>query len=685
MLRPRSLAIVGGKHACRSIVQCERLGFEGEIWPVNPNRSEMEGRKCFSTLDDLPGVPDAAFLAVARAVTIESVKHLQNMGAGGAVCYASGFAEEGVSGDQYQRELEDAMGNMPLIGPNCHGLLNYQDGVALWPEEQGGRRCREGVAIISQSGNIALNLSMQRRGLSVAYLISTGNMASIKTHQYIRTFLANSNITAIGLYLEQIDEPEALSEAAIEALRKKIPIVVLESGHSELGANLTKSHSHSMSGDALLNRAFYEKYGLIQVDSIPQLLETLKFVSMLEPSSSNTLSSISCSGGEAALMADIGETFGLAFPQFGLQQKSRLRQVLGDRVTISNPLDYHTYIWGNESAQKECFEAVFSGSQATNVVVLDYPTEHLCDTSEWDVTVRAAADAKQRTDARVAIVSTIHENLPQNGQQLICDAGIVPMLGMEECLRAVAGSMIFARKSEESSSLRPLFSGLASSDCSIILSEIDAKAILKKAGVPTVEGMLISNEDQLINAAEKLGFPLVAKISSVEIMHKSEVGGVILNIGNATSLHQAFDSLTKISRKILVERMSPEPVLEFLVGVRKHVQFGYVVVIGAGGKWTELISDSRILLPPLSKAEIRNALSELKIGKMFDGYRGVSADADGLISVVMRLIRLIQNHSELSEVEINPLFVYERGPGVIAVDAVATVEQPNKESKHNAP
>ncbi len=670
LLHPQSVAIAGGEHARRCIAQLQRLGFSGKIWPVNPNRTEMAGVECVAALEDLPSAPDAAFLAVGREATIESVRKLRQMGAGGAVCYASGFAEEGLGGQAFQSRLDSAMGLMPLIGPNCYGLLNYIDGVALWPDQQGGQRCRRGVAIISQSGNIALNLSMQRRSLPVAYLISTGNMSGIKMHEYIRTLVAQTEVTAIGIYTERIDDARALSQAALEALDKNIPIVVLDSGRSRIGADLTQSHSHSMSGDARLNRAFYAKYGFIQVSSIPQLLETLKFVSYHRGASRGTLASISCSGGEAALVADLADTHGMTFPAYDRDQHSQLRQVLGDRVPLSNPLDYHTYIWGDPAAQKKCFEAVFSGPQTANLVVLDYPEETLRDASEWDLAVQAVAQAADSAHAMVAVVSSLHENMPESVQHKIKGYGMVPMLGLEECIGAIAGAWRFTKAKERLTALAPLSPG-SPSLASQSLSEYQSKQILRQAGIQTVDGMLARTIDELGNIAGRLGYPLVAKVSGRDIVHKTEVDGVIVDIHNEAGLIRAFQSLAPISGEVLIEKRAPPPLLECLVGLRKHEKFGYILVVGAGGQWTELLDDTSVLLLPVDQAELRDALAALKIGRLLSGYRGPAADTEALVQAVMRLIGYCTDKDHiLTEVEVNPLFVYAETEGIVAVDAV---------------
>lgn len=671
LLHPHSIAVIGGKHAARVIRQCDRLGFKGEIWPVNPNRAEMESRACYRSLRDLPETPDAAFVAVPRRETVETVRQLAAMGAGGAVCYASGFAEVGGKGNDYQQELDVAMGGMPLVGPNCYGVLNYQDGIALWPDEQGGSRCRRGVAIISQSGNITVSLSMQRRGVPTAFLISTGNMSGVKTHDYIHAMLDNPDITAIGLYLEGVVDAPALSVAAIDALTKRVPIVVLESGHSEVGAGVTRTHSYSLSSNDMVSSAFYRRYGIIQVGSIPQLLETLKLVSLIPPNDNRTIASISCSGGEAALMADLAAANGLQFAEFSDAQTERLKDVLGDKVAVSNPLDYHTYIWGDQNKQTDCFRAVYEGSQYLTVNVIDFPTEGICDPLEWGYAIQAIADAKSASGASVAAVATLHENFSVNYQSVMLEHGIPPMLGMEECVAAIAASAEFARKANQASSLVPLTEGVRYSGEEILLPEYQGKQLLREAGFPVVEGVLAGDYATAKEVADEFGYPVVAKVSSSDLIHKSDVGGVILGIDSHDKLFEAFESLSELSNEILIERQMPSPCVEMLAAVRFDAAFGPIMVIGAGGKFANLIGDSAVLHFPIIENELTECLNQLKVGNLLDGYRGMVADKEAVLKFVTDLAdHAAEDSNRISEIEINPLHVYESGSGVIAVDVV---------------
>ena len=213
LLRPRSIAVFGGGMAQEAIRQCDRMGYQGELWPVHPSKTEILGRAAYRSVEDLPGSPDAAYIGVNRQLTIDIVRDLAARGAGGAICFATGFSEAGDEGAELERRLLEASAAMPLIGPNCYGLLNYLDGAMLWPDQQGGRRVDEGVAIITMSSNVAFNLTMQRRGLPVAYVMSLGNKLKFDLHDAIRVFASEPRVTALGLYVEGISEPRAFDDA----------------------------------------------------------------------------------------------------------------------------------------------------------------------------------------------------------------------------------------------------------------------------------------------------------------------------------------------------------------------------------------------------------------------------------------------------------------------------------------
>lgn len=316
LLRPRSLAIVGGKAAEEAVRQCRALDFAGPIWPVNPKRAEMDGLPCFADMASLPEAPDAVFMAAPAPAIITLAGELK--GIGGAICYAADFAESGEEGRQRQDALLAAAKGVPLIGPNCYGMLNLFDRVALWPDQHGclpidaGR----GVAIVSQSGNLALNFTMQKRGLPIGYVISVGNCADVTPADLIEALIQDERVTAIGLHLEGLGSVARFSDACLAARAAGVPLVALKTGASAKGAALTLSHTSSLAGADALCDALFERYGVARAHDPASFLETLKLLHVAGPLRGRRVTSASCSGGEASLTADLAERAGLETPDF---------------------------------------------------------------------------------------------------------------------------------------------------------------------------------------------------------------------------------------------------------------------------------------------------------------------------------------------------------------------------------
>ncbi len=339
LFSPRHIAVFGGNAAAEAIRQCRKLGFAGELWPVHPTRATVEGIACYPDVAALPQAPDASFVAVPREATVAIVGQLAARGAGGVICYASGFAEVGGTGVALQQQLIQNAGDMALLGPNCYGMLNYLDGVALWPDQHGGQRVGRGVALITQSGNIGLNLTMQRRALPLAYLITVGNKAGNRMESLVDALLADPRVSVIGMHIEGLDDVAAFSRVALKALRQGVPLVALKAGSSALGAQTAMSHTSSLAGPDALYDALFARCGVARVRDPAGLIETCKFLHVHGPLGGKRIISASCSGGEASLVADLAQPRGLDMPAIPSAAQARLHAVLGDKVTVANPLD----------------------------------------------------------------------------------------------------------------------------------------------------------------------------------------------------------------------------------------------------------------------------------------------------------------------------------------------------------
>lgn len=674
LIRPKSIAVFGGKEARRVIEQCDKMGFAGDIWPVHPREDQILGRKCYRSVAELPGAPDASFVGVNRQLTIDIISALSARGAGGAVCYASGFREaasELDDGNDMQEALVKAAGNMPIVGPNCYGFINMLDGALLWPDQHGMQRVDKGVAVLTQSSNIACNISMQTRGLPLAYLMTAGNQAQTGLSDIACAVLEDPRVTAVGLHIEGFDSIASLERLATRARELGKPVVTLKVGKSEAAQLATVSHTASLAGNDRVSSALLARLGIGRVDTLPALLETLKLLHVAGPLGSNEISSMSCSGGEASLMADAGVRYRVNYRALLDEQRRPLKEALGEMVTIANPLDYHTFVWGNREKQTTAFSAMMKGGYALNLIVLDFPRQDRCDAADWVTTCDAVIDAAKATGARAGIVASLGENMPEQTALSLMASGVIPFFGIDEALAAIETAAGIGAAWAKPAPPKLLNGGVSGGGGgSITLSEHEAKTELSASGLRIPPGKIASTPHEAASAAESLGFPVVLK--GLGVAHKTEAGAVKLNLTSREEVLAAAEAMASVASGYLVEKMVAKPVAELIIGAMRDPVAGPVLTIGAGGILVELLDDSAILTLPTTPDLIREAIDGLKIRKLLDGYRGgpkgdFAALADAVAAAASYVV---SNASMLEELDINPLMVLPEGHGAIAADAL---------------
>ena len=686
LLRPRSLAFVGGKAAEEAVRQSLALDFAGPIWPVNPGRAEMAGVPCLADLAALPGAPDAVFLAAPAAPTVALAGQLAVAGAGGAICYASGFAEEGEAGNELQKQLLEASGAMPLVGPNCYGMLNLFDRVALWPDQHGCVPLDEGrgVAIVSQSGNLALNLTMQARALPIGYVISVGNCADVTPADLIEALIEDQRVSAIGLHLEGLGSVARFSEACLAARKSGIPLVVLKTGASAKGAQLTLSHTSSLAGADALCDALFERYGVARVHDAASFIETLKLLHLAGPLAGRRVTSASCSGGEASLTADLAERAGLVTPDFPACTQGELEAVLGAKVQVANPLDYHTYIWGDPEASRACFSGMIGAGFEASILILDFPRGDRCNGADWDITLDAFVAAHRASPAAPGmvrmVVSSLAENLPEPVAARLLGEGIVPIAGLAEALAAIAAAAQIGE-----SWARPCPPALPepaapASGNAVMWDEVRSKTVLGKHGVPVPRGRLLSlAELEALCTDEALplpaDFPLVLKAVGSALAHKTELGAVALGIDSRARLLGEGRRMAPLGEALLVEEMVGGAVAELIVGLSRDPQFGLFLTLGAGGIFVELLRQVEQVLLPASRTEIEAALRRLPVWRVLEGYRGKpGCDIPALLDAIEGVVRFAAAHADrLEELDVNPLLSLPQGAR--AVDALIRMKE----------
>ena len=669
LLAPRSIAAFGGAWAERVVEQCQKVGFAGEVWPVHPTKREVRGLRCYASVAELPGAPDASFVAVNRNLAVAVMGDLAKRGAGGAVCFAAGFKETGPEGAQLERDLIAASGKMPFLGPNCYGLINYVDGALLWPDQHGGARTERGVAILMQSGNIAVNMTMNRRGLPIAYLAALGNQAKVDLAGLTEALAATGRVSAIGLLIEGIPDVTAFA-TAVEAARKHgVGVVALKAGRSEQGRELAMSHTGSLAGSDAVMDAFLARLGVARVFSLPDFIETLKLLHVHGPLPGKRIVSLSCSGGEALLMADTAAERDVDFAPFTSADIARIKPTTNPIVTISNPFDYHTFDWGKFERMQTTFTEVLKSGFDLGLIVMDIPREDRCDPTDWKLGNQAFIAAGKTAGAKVGVLATLTENMPESYAFELMAQGVVPFMGISEALNAIEKAAFVGRVS--GGRFAPLGAGIEPKDV-VALSEWEAKQALREYGLSVPEGRLVRTETEARAAFSDIGGPVVIKACSRTLLHKTEAGAVCLNLRSADEAAVAVTAMAKLADTFIVEKMVTDTVAELIVGIKRDPQVGLVLVVGSGGVLVELIGDARTLLFPMTRTDAEQAVLSLKAAKLMQGFRGKpKGDIAAAIDAILAVACFAEvNQDVLVELDINPLIVRPEGKGTVAVDAL---------------
>lgn len=715
LLRPRTIAVIGGAAARRVAEQCDRSGFEGDVWPVHPRQRSVAGRVAYASVEALPAAPDVAFVGVNRQATVACVAALSERGAGGAICYASGF-REAADGGALESELVAAAGAMSIIGPNCYGLLNYLDNVPIWPDQHGGKvlgkdgrgedgrgkggrgkdgrgrdgrgKSGRGVAIVSQSSNIAINMTMQRRGLPLAYLLTAGNQAQLGVAELAAALLKDQRVTALGLHIEGFDSVPRLHELALAARARGVPTVVLKTGRSPQAQVAARSHTAAIAGSDAGADALLQRLGFGRVYSIAEFLETLKLLHVHGALPGGRIGAMSCSGGEASLMADAVAETRLTLPPLAADQAPALAAVVDPLVHVANPLDYHTFAWGDELALRRTFAAFVNAMAAdsdANLLVLDLPRQDRCDASDWQTTLDAFHNVLASSPAKGIVVATLSENLPEECAAWLIERGIAPLGGLSEALAAVQCAADIGGSLGKPAAAPPLAVTAAVSECSghddEMLDEARAKAQLQAFGIHVPAGHVVRSAAEALTASRSLAGAVALK--ALGIAHKTERHALRLNLRTDEEIAQAASELLQLSDRLLVERLVEDVVAELIVGVHRDPSVGLLLTVGSGGIFVELAGDAITLMLPVAETEVRDAMSRLRCAPVLHGYRGrPPAAIDAAVRTVLAVADFaIARHTTLEELDVNPLAV--TACDAIALDAFVRVRVPSAEHRQH--
>jgi acetate---CoA ligase (ADP-forming) len=669
LFNPRSIAVFGGAQAQEAIRQSEMMGFDGEIWPVHPKKSEIMGRKVYKSVGDLPGVPDVAYVGVNRHLTIDIVRELAEKGCGGAVCFAVGFSDIGQEGAELQEQLMEASGDMPLIGPNTYGYLNYLTGAMLWPDQQAGKRVDSGVGIIVMSSNVGFNLTMQRRGLPIACMLSLGNKMKFQLHDAIRLFAQQDGVTTLGLYLETIPDPKEFEAAVNFARELGKPVVAVKTGRSEIGQKMVVSHTASLAGSDELVSALFKRLGVARVNSLESFVEALKVLHIIGPLSGGRIGAMSTSGGDLTLVADsMGSD--LSMPPLSEKVKERLSAIVHEWVITGNPFDYQMFNWDDEDSLAEHFTVFLEEDFDISLCALDYPREDMCDQSTWGGAERGFVRAVKANNAKGAILATFADTVSEKVSERLAKDGVVMLAGVDAGVAGVQAAVDVGTTWKQPVAL-PLLDKVESQEGDVkVLDEVKSKEILAKNGVAVPAARVVNSDDEAAKAANELGYPVVVK--ALGVAHKTDVGGVKVNLNSADEVAAAVNAMSEISKSYLIEKMVEGVIAELIVGVARDVQFGPYIVVGGGGILVEMMKDSQLLLLPTTRERILETLGQLKCAPLLNGFRGApTADVNAAADVILAIAKLVEaDPASIIELDINPLMVLADGKGAIAADVL---------------
>jgi acetyl-CoA synthetase len=677
LLEPRSIAVVGatdreGAYGDQTLRNLAALGFEGPVWGVHPNRRRVHGRACVPTLADLPEPVDAVVVAIPAAGVPEALEQAGARGCGGAVVYAAGFAEM-AGGAPLQEALRAAAlrHGLPVCGPNCDGIVALHARAAAWGDAFVPREAGH-VAVISQSGNVAVNALASRRGLRLHTVVSCGNQAVVDATDWLHALAGRDGVRSIALFLEADGDGARLCEALARCAEADVGVAVLKVGASAAGASAAAAHTGAIAGDHAAFRALVEEAGAAWADDVHDLLELAKVMAVrrARPRGDGGLAILTCSGGDSGLGADEAARRGLRLPPLAPATATRLRELLPAAATIANPLDYTAIIWGEVQTLRDTIAAVARDPAIDQVLVFYDQPPALDDPSRasWDGVregIRAGAAASA---APVLVASTLPELLDDEAAWELACADVAAAAGLRT---GIACAAALRRPAGDPERLRRMAAVVVRSAPGAWLDEVQAKALLARAGIPVPRGRVAADEDEAVDIAGRLGRPIALKLVSAGLRHKTDSGALALGLEGERHVRWAYRDVVRAAgdapARVLVEAMAP-PGLELLVSARRDAVVP-VLTVGLGGVHAEVLSDAAVIPLPADAERVERALLRLRGAALLTGARtGAAVDVAGAARLAARAGELLLE-GDLELLELNPVLVHSRG--AIAVDALA--------------
>jgi acetate---CoA ligase (ADP-forming) len=684
-LDPRSVAIIGAsenpnKVGGRPVHYLEKFGFKGKIFPINPSRTEVQGYKCYKSLDDLPEAPEMVIVAVAGDNAIGAVEDCAAHGVKVAVVMASGFGEvDAVAGKAKERRMVETAhkSGMRIVGPNSQGLANFGTGaIASFSTMFMDMERAEGhVAMLSQSGALSTVPVgfLRQRGIGVRHTHATGNDADISVGELAVAVAEDPEVKLLLLYLESIPEKRYLEELAAVALDRDLPIIALKSGRSEAGRQAAQSHTGALANEDRVVDAFFEHHGIWRAPDMRGLVEATELYLKGWKPKGRRLVAISNSGAVCVLTADAATSVGMPMARLAAETDRKLKGILPSFATTTNPIDLTAALLSNSRLFGDILP-VIAEDPAADAFLIGVPVAG----PGYDVEAfaRDAAAFGQQTGKPLVIAATQRSVADQFASE-----GLSVFPTETEAVTALhqflAHRELMARTLARKAT-RKAAPPSVSSAATTMLNEADSLALLAARGIPVVPHRLCRSRAEAVAAFEAIGGPVVVKGCSADIAHKSELGLVKLAVKTREEAGEVWAQMEGIIRKhgarfdgVIIAAMAGGR-REIMIGAHRDPVFGPVVAVGDGGKYVEIFRDTTLLLPPFSKEDAIGALSGLRIAPLFAGVRGEPPmDVDALSDAVVRIGDLMLDPAaRVMSLDLNPVLLDSAGQGCVVVDAV---------------
>ena len=708
LIQPKSVAVIGASQRVSSgnlareargnrvIRNLMNSGFPGRIVAVNPKYSEVMGFPCYPDLAAIPAPVDCVVLAVPNRHVPDLLESAVAAGIRAAVVFAAGFAEIGAEGQKRQARLEALSRdhNLLICGPNCYGVLNVFGKTPLFSSVIPPGFLSGPVALVSQSGGLSTTIAnalMLNRRVGLSHIVSCGNQAGVTVEEYLNYFVEDKNTRVIAAFVEGFKQPKRLLVAARKALAGNKPLIILKGGRSEVSQRAAATHSGSLAGAAEVVDAAFRQSGIVQVRTLNELIDTLSLFSCdtfaKRYRGGRRIGVLSGSGGECTLVADAAANVGLEVPELSESSKSQLIDILPDFGNLNNPLDGTGAMYDDERIFPRLLQALISDAHidvvTVNLEANDPRPQELKSGNRFAQAIEkiAAGSAKP-----MAIFSSVVGGPVDPDILVPLRAAGVPLMEGAECamaaLRNLSGYHEF-RHSGWHTEIRQRLNAETRNLASGILPTETAFRLLESFGIPTVPTLLARTSEDAAALAGRIGFPVALKIESAAITHKSDVGGVALNLANAAEVRNAFTRLREQASKevssedlggVVVQRMA-SPGTEMIIGIKNDPWFGPVVICGFGGIFVELLKDVAIGIPPVSREQALALLHRLRGWPLLTGSRGQPpADVDALCDAVVGISHLAMGLGEqVVALDINPFIVHPDKQGAAAVDVLVQI------------